>query len=140
MTEFVNNEYIDEVFKVNNEVFYLNKLTYTQKYQFIWRRIVELSIKNNTNALDDFNSFRTGVIFGYAKSIFGEEYFNKNDGPEQIRKKINLLSQSPQGHIIEQLIYDKVTIKNVLKMSELCLELLRTYQNTTDVSWNNIKS
>lgn len=114
------NDCVDEIFEINNDVFCIFNTTDEQKYNFFANYIYKLSKKNNTNFINDFNNFRINIVNDYLKYLLDNNYTKNNK------------------HKISIIINQNITIDNIINIIKLCLELIRTYQDTTNFSSNNI--
>lgn len=110
-----------------------------EDYSALWKFFIKEGIKTGKKSLVLMEKFKSHVIMIYSIYIHGKEKMDKvmdewkiikND--DTVNELISQLSNTIYGNLIEELIFNEITIKNVIYMIHVCLELIRKIQYTRD--------
>jgi hypothetical protein len=108
-------------------------------YESLWKHFIKKSIKLNRKATDLMETFKSQTIMIYAVYIHGTEKIDalmtewkKTNDDDQVNDMIIELQNTKYGNLIKELIFQEVTLKNVLYMIYICVEIIRKVQYTND--------
>lgn len=122
-----------EFFVLNNTVYIIKD----NQYEKLWKYFIQQGIKYGNKATDLAETFKSQTIMLYAIFVHGKEQMDKlmdtwkvtkNDDP--VNDMIISLGKTRHGNLIEQLIFQEITMQNVLYILQVCLEIIRKVQFT----------
>lgn len=124
-----------EFFVINNTVYIMKN----SNYDSLWKHFIKQGIKTNTKATYLVEKFKSQTIMLYSMFVHGKdkmdelmEEWKKNKDDDKVNKMIVELKNTKYGFLIEELIYEDVTIKNVLHIIKVCIMIIRNVQYTND--------
>lgn len=122
------------------EFFVIGNVVYIMKdhnYESLWKYFIRQGIKQKRKATDLAEAFKSQTIMLYAVFVHGKEYvdrlmdkWKKDNDDDKVNDIIVKLGATKYGKLIEELIYQEITIQNVLNMLQVCLLLIRRIQFT----------
>ncbi len=122
------------------EFFVVGNVVYIMKdhnYESLWKYFIRQGIKQKRKATDLAEAFKSQTIMLYAVFVHGKEYMDRvmdkwkiDNDDDKVNDIIVKLGATKYGKLIEELIYQEITIQNVLNMLQICLLLIRRIQFT----------
>jgi hypothetical protein len=108
-------------------------------YDSLWKHFIKQGIKMNTKATNLVETFKSQTIMLYSIFVHGKdkmdalmEEWKKIKDDDKVNQMIVELQNTKYGYLIEELIFEDVTLKNVLHIIQVCIEIIRKVQYTND--------
>lgn len=124
------------------EFFILQNTVYIMKdndYSSLWKYFIKKSIKTGDKAIQFMEEFKSHTIMLYCIYVHGKPTMDKvmdewkqTKEDDTVNELILQLEHTTYGYLIKELMFTDVTIKNVMYMIEVCLEMIRKIQYTKE--------
>jgi hypothetical protein len=122
------------------EFFVIGNVVYIMKdhnYESLWKHFIKKGIKTKCKATDLAEGFKSQTIMLYAVFVHGKEHMDRvmdkwklDKDDDKVNDLIIKLGATKYGKLIEELIYQEITMQNVLSILQICLVLIRRVQFT----------
>ncbi len=122
------------------EFFVIGNIVYIMKdhdYLSLWKHFIREGIKQKRKATDLAEAFKSQTIMLYAVFVHGKDHMDRvmdkwkiDKDDDKVHDLIVKLSVTRYGKLIEELIFQEITMQNVLNIIQLCLVIIRRVQFT----------
>lgn len=122
-----------EFFTIGNTVYIMKD----HNYESLWKYFIRQGIKQRKKATDLAEAFKSQTIMLYAIFVHGKNHMDRvmdkwkmDQDDDKVNDLIVQLGATRYGKLIEELIFQEVTLQNVLYMIQVCLVIIRRVQFT----------